>query len=398
MIIREEKNAHRFILLCSFIYFISYVTRTNYGAIIAEMVTSTGQSKSALAYALTGSFITYGAGQLISGYFGDRVQPKLLISLGLLTTIVMNTIIPFCANTAQMTAVWCVNGFAQSFMWPPLVKLMATLLSAQDYNTGCVRVSWGGSLGTMFIYLVSPLLINQIGWRSVFWMSALIGVLGVSLWWKLCPNIELSAQEPRKTESTAGIRLFSPVLLVTLFAILVQGTLRDGVTTWMPSYIAEVFSLSNEVAILVGVILPIFSIVCHSVTEVLCRKKFTNMFQCAAVIFGTGAVSALLLCLLTGSSAVLSVLCLSLLAGSMHGVNLLLVCMLPPYFAKGGKVSVVSGLMNSVTYVGSALSAYVIPLATENAGWNVTLLLWLAMAGLGTALCLVCIPAWKKMK
>ena len=81
----------------------------------------------------------------------------------------------------------------------------------------------------------------------------------------------------------------------------------------------------------------------------------------------------------------------------MHGVNLLLICMLPPYFAKGGNVSVVSGLMNSMTYVGSALSAYVIPLATENSGWDVTLLLWLAMAVVGTALCAVCIPAWKKL-
>ena len=397
MVVEERRKVSRFILLCSFIYFISYVTRTNYGAIIAEMVTSTGQSKSSLAYALTGSFITYGAGQLISGYFGDRIQPKVLISLGLLTTITMNAIIPFCADTVQMTAVWCVNGFAQSFMWPPLVKLMATLLSAKDYNTGCVRVSWGGSLGTMFIYLVSPLLISQVGWRSVFWMSAVIGIFGVLLWWKLCPNIELTAPVTRKAEASTGMRLVSPVLIISLLAILTQGTLRDGVTTWMPSYIAEVFSLSNEVAILVGIVLPIFSIICHTVTGILCRKVFTNMFQCAAVIFGTGAVCALLLCLLMGSSAVLSVLCLSLLAGCMHGVNLLLVCMLPPYFAKGGKVSVISGLMNSVTYIGSALSAYVIPLATENAGWNVTLMLWLAMAGLGTVLCLVCIPAWKKM-
>ena len=103
MIIGEKKKVSRFIFLCSFIYFISYVTRTNYGAIIAEMVTSTGQSKSALAYALTGSFITYGAGQLISGYFGDRVQPKLLITLGLLTTIAMNTVIPFCTSTVAMS-------------------------------------------------------------------------------------------------------------------------------------------------------------------------------------------------------------------------------------------------------------------------------------------------------
>lgn len=394
----DRKKADRFVLLCAFTYFISYVTRTNYGAIIAEMVTSTGQTKSALAYALTGSFITYGAGQLVSGYFGDRVQPKLLITVGLLTTIVMNGLIPICGNTVQMTVVWCINGFAQSFMWPPMVKLMATLLSAEEYNVGCVRVSWGGSLGTMFIYLVSPILISLVGWKSVFSMAALLGICGVILWWKHCPNIEMVASsvayigEKKKTR-----RILSPVLVVTLLAILIQGTLRDGVTTWMPSYIAEVFRLRNEVAILVGVVLPLFSILCHHITGVIHRRKLTNMFQCAAAIFGVGAAAALLLYLLADGSTVGSVLFLSLLAGCMHGVNLLLVCMLPPFFAKGGKVSVVSGLMNSATYVGSALSAYVIPLATENAGWSVTLLLWLALAVVGTALCAVCIPTWKKL-
>ena len=398
MLREKSKMANQFILLCAFTYFISYVTRTNYGAIIAEMVTSTGQPKSALAAALTGSFITSGAGQLVSGYFGDRVQPKLLITIGLLTTIVMNGLIPLCANTVQMTVVWCVNGFAQSFMWPPLVKLMATLLSGEDYSKGCVRVSWGGSLGTMFIYLASPLLIGLFGWRSVFWMAVAIGICGVILWWRLCPSIELTA--PTAVEKrVAGSKpsLFSPLLLVTLLAILIQGILRDGVTTWMPSYIAEVFRLSNETAILAGVILPLFSIFCHHMTGVLHRGKLKNVFLCAAVIFGAGALAALMLYLLPSGSAAASVLFLSLLAGCMHGVNLLLICMLPPYFAKGGNVSVVSGLMNSMTYVGSALSAYVIPLATENSGWDVTLLLWLAMAVVGTALCAVCIPAWKKL-
>lgn len=399
MLRENPQKVNQFILLCAFTYFISYVTRTNYGAIIAEMVTSTGQSKSALAVALTGSFITYGAGQLVSGYFGDRVQPKLLITIGLLTTIVMNVLIPFCTNTIQMAIVWCINGFAQSFMWPPLVKLMATLLSAGDYDKGCVRVSWGGSLGTMFIYLVSPLLITLFGWRSVFWMSALVGICGIVLWWKLCPNLQLSASvAARQQEKGYKASLISPLLLISLLTILIQGTLRDGVTTWMPSYIAEVCHLSNEAAILVGVILPLFSIFCHHVTGEIHHRKLKNIFLCATAIFGMGAVAALMLYLLPEGSTVASVLFLSLLAGCMHGVNLLLICMLPPYFAKEGNVSVVSGLMNSITYVGSALSAYVIPLATENSGWNMTLLLWLTMAVAGTVLCAVCIPVWKKLK
>ena len=37
----DKKQARRIIFICSLIYMISYITRTNYGAVVAEMVTST---------------------------------------------------------------------------------------------------------------------------------------------------------------------------------------------------------------------------------------------------------------------------------------------------------------------------------------------------------------------
>ena len=394
---RKNTKTSALILLFSFTYFISYVTRTNYATIVSEMVTSLNQPKSALAVALTGSFITYGVGQLVSGFFGDRFQPKHLVAVGLVMTCCMNVLIPLCGNTTQMAIVWCINGFAQSFMWPPLVKLMATMLSEADYNRGCVRVSWGGSLGTMFVYLVGPLLITLAGWKSVFFMSAVLGILGLLLWWKKCPEIDMTATPKKNAETTGKTRLFSPLLVMALIGIILQGTLRDGVTTWMPSYIAEEFHFSNEIAILVGVILPLFSIVCHQFTELLYEKKLNNMFLCAAVMFGAGALAALGLYGFAGKNAALSVAMSAVLAGSMHGVNLLLVCLLPPVIAKGGKVSTISGIMNSCTYIGSALSTYVIPLAAEQAGWSVTLLLWLGIAATGALVCGICIPFWKKL-
>jgi len=394
---RKNTKARSLVLLFSFTYFISYITRTNYATIVSEMVTSLQQPKSALAVALTGSFITYGVGQLISGFFGDKIQPKRLVALGLILTCCMNVLIPLCRNTVQMTVVWCINGFAQSFMWPPIVKLMAMLLTVEDYNRGCVRVSWGGSLGTMFVYLAAPLLITLAGWKSVFFMSAVLGALGLLLWWKFCPEITMTAAPRQGAESAAGVRLFSPLLVMSLIAIILQGTLRDGVTTWMPSYIAEEFHFSNEIAILVGVLLPLFAIVCHQATETLYEKKLNNMFLCSAVLFGVGALAALGLYGVTGKNAGLSVAFSAVLAGSMHGVNLLLICLLPPVFAKGGKVSTISGVMNSCTYIGSALSTYVIPLAAEQAGWSVTLLLWLGIAVAGALVCGVCIPFWKKI-
>lgn len=133
-------------------YWISYLTRTNYGAVVVEMVSSTGFSKSALSVALTGSFITYGIGQIVTGYLGDHVQPKKLVAMGLTVTACMNLLIPFCTAPWQMTVIWSFNGFAQAFMWPPIVRLMASAFSEDEYRRGSVLVSYSGSLWERFLY------------------------------------------------------------------------------------------------------------------------------------------------------------------------------------------------------------------------------------------------------
>ena len=153
----HKKQVNRLIYLFACTYMVSYLTRINYGTIISAMVAETGFSKDSLSMALTGSFITYGAGQIVSGFLGDKFNPKGLVSIGLMITVIMNTLLPFCGNPWLMCAVWCVNGFAQSFMWPPLVRLMSTNLLPDEYQIATVRVSWGSSVGTMILYLCSPM-------------------------------------------------------------------------------------------------------------------------------------------------------------------------------------------------------------------------------------------------
>ena len=166
--ITDRKEVRGIAVMFTLMYMISYITRINYGAIIAEMVVDTGYTKTLLSMALTGSFITYGVGQIVSGICGDYFSPKKLLSIGLGSSVLMNILIPFCPNPYTMLAVWCVNGFAQAFMWPPLVRLMTALLSDEDYKKVSVKVSLGSSVGTIVVYLVSPLLITLAGWRMVF--------------------------------------------------------------------------------------------------------------------------------------------------------------------------------------------------------------------------------------
>lgn len=396
----ERARVNHMILLFMAAYFVSYITRINYGAIIAEMERATGLAKPVLSLSLTGSFITYGAGQIVSGICGDRFQPKKLVFIGLLTTSAMNSILPFCKDPVWMLAVWCVNGFAQAFMWPPIVRLMAVLFSEEDYKRASVVVSFGSSLGTIAVYLASPFLISWLGWKSVFWVSAGCGILMALIWRKQCcevppPSIEIQ-DSPQGKKASAP--LFTPLLLLIMAAIACQGALRDSVTTWMPSYISETYHLSSSVSILTGVILPVFSILSFQAAALLYQKVLRSPLLCACVIFGCGTAAAAVFLLLGGRSVVGSVLVSALLTGCMHGVNLILICMLPPFFKQRGNVSTISGLLNSCTYVGSAVSTYGIAVVSEHAGWQATIVLWLVVAAVGTLICAVCIPGWNRFQ
>ncbi|MGN0179875.1 MAG: hypothetical protein ACI4DY_10615 [Monoglobaceae bacterium] len=180
-----------------------------------------------------------------------------------------------------------------------------------------------------------------------------------------------------------------------MIPIILQGMLRDGITTWMPTYISDTYNLKNVISILTGVILPLFIIVCFQTATKLYMKKFTNPLTCAGVLFSAGTVSAVALLLFTDKNAALSVIFSAMLTGCMHGVNLILICMIPPFFNKRGNVSTVSGILNSCTYIGSAVSTYGIAVLSEMSGWSLTLMIWILIALAGTAICFICARPWR---
>lgn len=398
MKLQTKKQINGMIFLFAVTYMVSYITRINYGALIAEMVASTGFSKSLLSMAVTGSFITYGVGQIISGIIGDKFSPKKLISIGFCITVVMNLLITVCQNPFQMAAVWCVNGFAQSFMWPPLVRLMTVLFTQEDYKTASAKVAWGSSFGTMAVYAIAPVMILLSGWKAMFVFSAVCGILMLVFWNRFCQDVETPKVVRTKETGTKVEKgpLFSPVMIALMVAIVTMGMLRDGVTTWMPTYIDETYHLGSVLSILTGVILPLFSIFCYNIGSWLYKKKFSNPVTCAGVIYVLGVVAALGLVLFTGKNAALSVVFSAVLTGSMHGVNLMLIMMLPAHFARWGNVSTASGVLNSCTYVGSALSTYGVALLAEQLGWGFTVMSWLIVAFLGAVICFVCAKPWDK--
>ena len=397
MIASQKRRITYLTLLCSVLYFASYLTRYNFGAVLVEIAARESISKALASMSVTGLFITYGLGQLISGFIGDKFAPEKIIFAGLFTSALMNIIISQVTNPYLMLVIWCINGFAQSMIWPPLVRIMATQFDSNGYKRVSFFVSCGSSVGTIAVYLIAPLIITLASWQAVFIFCGLVAMI-MSLIWilsygKLKTNdiVETVVQENKKSFyfikelGKGGSILF----IFVLVAILCQGALRDGITTWMPTLMNEAFSLTTTVSILSGVALPIFAIISYRIAMRVNKSLVNNDISSAGIMFLVGFVCLILMATFGIRDKFLSVILLMLTTGAMHGVNLMLISMLPSKFKKFGNVSFISGILNTCTYVGSALSSYGIALFTDSFGWNTTVILWAVISLIGLASCIV---------
>lgn len=401
------KHMFSLVFLCSAIYFVSYITRINYSAVLVEIMKSEGFAKTEASVPLTGLFIVYGAGQLISGVLGDKFSPEKIIFSGLLLTSAMNILLPLCPSTHLMTAVWSVNGFAQALMWPPLVKILAKYLTKENYEKNIAFVIFGSSLGTIFVYAVSPVIISISEWKYVFFGAAAVALIVAVVWMACIFRIEKKAQDTEifvpdvKGAGKAGGRIsFTKASLVLLSLIMAanifQGLLRDGITTWMPTYMADTFSFGSSSAILTGVALPLSSAAVSFFTAAIYRRILKNEAKCTTLFFSVCTLCCFVLCIARGSSPVISTVMLMAASAATHAVNFMYTSISVAKFERFNRTSFVTGAINSSVYIGSAASTYGIAAITTHFGWNGTMLAWLLCSVVGLILSALAIGHFKK--
>ncbi len=409
--------------LACLLYFTSYITRLDYNAALADIVENTSLGKAEAGIASTALFFAYGVGQIASGILGDRLRPQRLILAGLLTTAACNLLLPFFDTVVPMSIVWAVNGLAQAMFWPPLLKILTRYVPKEKFASSCFLVITASQAATVLIYLLVPLVIVTLNWQSVFYVAAGFALVTTAVWCAgfaavsragrggmadaiagahgTAPETDAAADAAAtETDAAPPVRLMSVLwscgIAGIFIAIAAQGFLKDGITTWMPTYISETFGLETSMSILMNVVLPVVSILGIYLITTLYRRFCRNEVRVAAVCFALAAPLALVLYFFADYSAVLSLVLSALVVCLMHGVNLVLISYAPGRFARLGKVSTVSGITNAATYVGSGLSSYGMAAIAETLGWANTVLCWVFVAVFGAGAALLSVRPWKR--
>ena len=388
--------------LLTLIYFTSYMTRKNFATVLQQVIDETGKSKDTLSIILVSMTIAYGVGQIINGRLGDKIKPTNLIFCGLIMATSINLLFPFISNSVFVMAIlWGLNGFAQSMMWPPIVKILVTNCDDDMYSYSVVRVSWGSSFATIALYLLAPIIISVSGtWKALCFVSATIGLFMCISWFSFKRKIKTATYDEISNGKTGGNfriprKAIFPIIFIIL-GIIFQGMLRDGIATWMPTYLVEIHEMSNEKSIFSAVFPAIFSIITFSISNWLYKTFFTNEVVCGAVIFGVATLSAGTIFLFHGTSYVLAIVCFTLITGCMHGINLMLITHVPKRFKKYGNISTFVGIVNACTYIGEAIFLYGIAVIADAFDWKTSIGVCFLIAALGTVCCFVAAKPWKK--
>lgn len=410
---KQDPTVRLLAVLCPLIYFASYLTRKNYGVVISAVIASEGISNADAGLIETLALISYGVGQVISGFLGDKFKPQNIILCGLSSTMICNLLMPFCPNLPSRAVVWLINGFAQSMLWPPLVRIMAATMDKDTYNDVCTNVNVAGNGGTLLLYISSSLLwLKFFTWKYTFFSSALICGIILIAWIfgfrKIKSTGSLSFTPDKKekkvqTGEKSGITLkllFSSGFILIGLAIIFQGMLRDGVTDWVPSFMSKTFSLDSDDSILLSVAIPLFSVISLKLIGIINKRFVKDEVKGAGITF---AISTLCCVILTvGAFKIanqwLTLVVSALVVGCMHAINFFLICIVPAQFTKYGMVSTMSGIINSLTYVGSAAALYGFGLISDKWGWNACVISWCVIALVGTALCFAAMKPWRKFK
>lgn len=399
----DLKMGKMIFLLCWVAYFSTYIGRLNYSAAMAGMAADGFLTTLQLGYIGTAFFVMYGIGQLINGLAGDRVAPFKMLAAGLLVSSIMNLLMALCNGSFTMCLIWGLNGFAQSMIWSPIMRIFSQLLPESQRYKACIHINTTMAAGTFSAYGISALLLKYGSWKQVFLFAFLILLTVCIVWsfyfYKHRNLIQMEAvspvQEaiqggnaaPRTPDSLLKVFLTAGLVLI-LVPCIVHGMLKDGIANWFPTFLVKNFKLPADVSVVFTMLLPILNLTGTYLANAVNKLLKGNEVKTAKCLFAVSVLlfGAMLLC---QKLLIPSVLLTAGATTLMVGVNTMLISILPLRFGSIGKASSITGILNSATYAGCSISMLLFGILSEKGGWGLLTLTWLILAVTAFVFCLL---------
>lgn len=317
--------------------------------------------------------VVYAAGQFVNGAVVDRVDPVKYMFFGLAGSIACNVLMGLCSVYGLFIVLCLLNGAFQSMLWTPVVRIMAIYFTdkpRRDKANILVNISLiGGHLGALAIVGYFS---DLLGWHYSFRLPAYVTLLvGLIAFLFIRAGGALNVRElilEKRKETLSGpnasqkgggaFRVFAATGFITfLVCCLCYGFVRDSVNTWTPTILKNLSGGDSALATSCNLIIPLVNFVGTLVGYYIRKKDGINArrFTSSALLLVTLSAACLIL---TVNSLYLTAAMLALSCAFMYSVYPIVTATIPLEYDRLGCVGMATGMIDSVIYVGSALSGF----------------------------------------
>lgn len=369
-------NTTLLIVLCWSVYTCSYLGKLGYNANITQMEEMYSVSHATAGMVSSFFFFAYGIGQIFNGIFCKKYNIRFVVLCSLLVSGFMNILVGISDSFTLIKYYWLINGAALSVIWPSLIRLLSETLDKENIGRAVVAMGTTVATGTFFVYGLSALFVAFASYTIIFFVAGVLLPLIAVIWFSAYPNLVRTEKEQSEESTLTSLVktkkntvFWISVCILALFAV-VDNLVKDGLTTWVPMILKEMYSLPDYISILLTLILPILAIFGTS-TAVMLHKKIKDFILLSTTLFfvATILIGVVILCSPIGL-VIVTLGCLGVIACLMSGVNNIITSMAPLYWKDRMNSGRLAGILNGFCYLGSTLSSYSLGVVADFGGWN----------------------------
>jgi len=386
---------------------VAYLDRVNISIAGSSIAAEYHLSNIQLGWIFSAFLVGYGLFQTPGGWLADRFGPRRVLTAGVLWWGIFTALTAaVSANIAFavlfFAAVRFLLGAGEAIIYPASNQFVSRWIPSPERGIANGLIFAGVGVGAG----VTPMLITYVmvhhGWRSSFWMSAIIGLIAGTAWYfaardtpeehALVSASELAhIQAGRTTKSTGAARIPWSTILSSkeVFALTLSyfsfGYVAWIFFSWFFIYLAKVRGLDLKVSAFYST-LPFLAMAACSPLGGAISDKLTKLYgkragRCGIAVFGLLLTAVFLSFGSQVHSARLASVVLAGGAGALY-LSQSSFWAVTADIASGSSGSV-SGFMNMGNQFGGALTASLTPFLASRFGWTTSFFVAAGLSVLG---------------
>jgi MFS transporter, ACS family, glucarate transporter len=392
---------------------VSYLDRVNMSTAAGTIADAYHLSFVQLGKVFSVMLIGYGLFQTVGGRLADRYGPRRVLTGGVIwwgIFTALTALVPanFAGALYLFMTVRFLLGAGEAVIYPSANQFLSRWIPVDERGIANGWIFAGVGAGAGLTQPLIPYLMVHYGWRSPFWVCAVIGLIAGALWFASARDTpaehpKVSASELATIES--GLTLATAKATTSTRNGLVpwQHTLRSGevwaLTTsyfcygyvawvffsWFFTYLSKVRGLDLKASALYSM-LPFLAMVLGcllggTINDRITKLRGPRLGRCGVAAISFGVAGIFIAC---GSQVQSARLASFVLAG---GAGALYLSQSSFWSVTadigGGSSGSVSGVMNTGNQAGAALTAALTPWIAARFGWTTSFLVAAALCVIG---------------